>query len=89
MATFYFHLCDGTDVLLDADGRDLDPGSIPRVALAEARAMIAADVLDGHARLDQQIEVRDAAGTVVHRLSFEDAVVVTRGGPEGTEARRG
>lgn len=77
MPTFYFHLCDGTDVLLDPDGRDLDASLIPGAALAEARAMIAADVLDGHVHLDQQIEVRNAAGKMVHRLCFEDAVRVT------------
>ena len=77
MGRYYFHLCDGTDVLLDPDGRDLEEGSISTAALAEARAMIAADVLEGNVRLDQQIEVRDASGTIVHRLPFEDAVVVT------------
>jgi hypothetical protein len=77
MARYYFHLCDGTDVLLDPDGRDLEEGSVTAAALAEARAMIAADALEGHVRLDQQIEVHDASGAIVHRLPFEDAVVVT------------
>jgi hypothetical protein len=39
--------------------------------------MIAADALQGHIRLDQQIEVRDGAGEIVHRIAFEDAVTVT------------
>ena len=77
MPLFYFHLRDGADVLLDPDGRELDQSAIAAAALAEARAMIAADVLEGRVRLDQQIEVLDSAGTVIHRLPFEDAVTVT------------
>lgn len=77
MALYYFHLCDGQDVLLDPDGREIESNSIASAALVEARAMIAADVLHGHVDLDQEIEVRDAAGKIVHRLSFEDAVKVT------------
>jgi hypothetical protein len=77
MATYYFHLCDGIDVLLDPDGRELDRRSVEAAALAEARAIIAADVRGGHVHLDQQIEVRDAGGDIVHRLTFEDAVTVT------------
>jgi len=75
--TYYFHLCDGIDVLLDPDGRELDPQSVEAAALAEARAIIAADVQGGHIHLDQQIEVRDCAGELVHRIAFEDAVKVT------------
>jgi hypothetical protein len=77
MPIYDFHLCDGADVLLDPEGRELDPPSVPRAAVAEARAMIAADALQGHIRLDQQIEVRDGAGEIVHRIAFEDAVTVT------------
>src|SRR5215212_3770794 len=78
MAVFYFHLCDGTDVLLDPEGRELASEMIPTAALAEARAIIAADARDGHIRLDQNIQVRDAAGDTVHSIDFEDAVRVTR-----------
>jgi hypothetical protein len=75
--TYYFHLCDGVDVLLDPDGRELDARSVEAAALAEARAIIAADAQGGHIHLDQQIEVRDAVGKIVHCISFEDAVTVT------------
>jgi hypothetical protein len=77
MARYYFHLCDGADVLLDSDGRELDDDSVAEAALAEARAIIAADVLDGHVHLDQQIEVRDSQGKIVHSLAFENAIIVT------------
>jgi hypothetical protein len=84
MAKYYFHLCDGTDVLLDADGREIDSNAIPPAALAEARAIVAADAATGHIFLDQAIEVHDAAGKIVHRLEFQDAIQVTR---EGVRAR--
>jgi hypothetical protein len=77
MAMYYFHLCDGTDVLLDADGREIESNSIAPAALAEARAIVAADAVTGHIFLDQAIEVHDAAGKTVHRLEFEDAIRVT------------
>jgi hypothetical protein len=77
MATYYFHLCDGTDVLLDPDGRELESNLLASAALAEARAIIAADATTGHIYLDQQIEVHDADGKVIHRVAFEDAVRVT------------
>jgi hypothetical protein len=77
MALYYFHLCDGVDVLLDAEGRELASEMIPAAALAEARAIIAADAREGHIVLDQNIEVRDAAGATVHSIAFEDAVRVT------------
>jgi hypothetical protein len=77
MARFYFHLCDGTDVLLDEEGRELDLADIAAAAIAEARAMVAADAVAGHIYLDQAIEVRDADGVVVYCVAFEDAVQVT------------
>jgi len=49
MALYFFHLVDGADLLLDPDGREIDPGSVHAAALAEARAMIAADARVGHA----------------------------------------
>jgi hypothetical protein len=77
MALYYFHLCDGTDVLLDPDGRDLKADAVVAAALAEARAIVAADARAGHIYLDQKIEVHDADGKIVHHIDFEEAVRVT------------
>jgi hypothetical protein len=77
MARYYFHLCDGSDLLLDEEGRDLEAGQIAGAALAEARSIIAGDATTGHIYLDQRIEVHDPGGKLVHCLSFEDAVQVT------------
>lgn len=81
MPTYFFHLCDGIDVLLDPEGRELERGAVARAALAEARGIIAADAGSGHIDFNQQIEVRDGAGTVVHRIAFAEAVRVTPEGP--------
>lgn len=78
MALYYFHLCDGCDTLIDPDGRELgEPDLIAGAALKEARAMISQDALGGRIVLHQFIEVRDAGGKLVHKLSFRDAVTVS------------
>lgn len=87
MPRFYFHLCDGTDVLLDADGREIRADMIAAVSLDEARAIIAADARNGHIFLDQTIEVHDSGGEVVHRVAFEDAVHVTHAAVAGIQVR--
>ena len=76
MARYFFHLQDGVDSLLDAEGRELGADQVDAAALGEARAMIAADALAGRINLDQRIEVRDSAGKVVHRTAFQDAVEI-------------
>jgi hypothetical protein len=80
MPIYYFHLCNGGDVLLDPDGQMLvDMGAVIAMALREARAIIGADALQGKIGLGQRIEVENERGAIVHRLQFEDAVQVTRG----------
>jgi hypothetical protein len=76
---YFFHLRDGSDVLLDPEGRRItDPTTIPELALEEARSLMSHEVLDGRIRLDQRIEVEDEAGAVVHALEFADAVQIVR-----------
>lgn len=77
MARYYFHLVDGSDTLLDTEGRELDGAyAIAEAALAEARGILSAEVRTGELRLDQTLEIVDAARGVVHRLRFIDAVKV-------------
>ena len=79
METYFFHLRDGTDVLLDPDGRQLaDLAAAVSAALIEARSIIGADALLGTIMLEQRIDVEDELGAIVHSLAFEDAVHVTR-----------
>ena len=75
MKSFYFHLVDGADLLLDPDGRRLPSlGAVAAAALAEARAIIGADAAAGLIRLDQAITVENDVGEVIYRLPFADAV---------------
>jgi hypothetical protein len=79
MGTYYFHLRDGEDILLDPDGSELsDMAAVVARALAEARAIIAADATSGTIKLNQRLDVQDHLGAVVHSLQFEDAVQVIR-----------
>lgn len=80
MPRYYFHLCDGADVLLDDEGRELEADQLEERTLGEARAIIAADAINGHIFLNQKIEVRDDTGKVVHCLPFEAAVDVQHEG---------
>jgi len=77
MARYFFHLCDGQDVLMDPEGREIsDESAIAALALKDARSMISQDALTGRIHLQQAIEVLDKSGAVVHRLQFRDAVTI-------------
>ena len=81
MDTYYFHLRDGTDLLLDPDGRSLPSlSAVAGAALFEARAIISADAMAGRIQLNQSIEVEDKLGRMVCRVAFADAVVIKSGG---------
>jgi hypothetical protein len=75
MPRYYFHLCERTGSLPDHEGEEIANLDAARdIALKNARALIAADARHGVVDLTQRIEVRTAAGEVVHVLSFRDAV---------------
>lgn len=77
MALYFFHLCDGHEVVIDPEGREIeDQSQIGEVALKEARAIVSQDALAGRIKLEQRIDVRDEAGKLVHQLSFHDAVTI-------------
>lgn len=77
MASFYFHLRDSVDVLLDPDGMECaDLDTLVSETLRMARDVIAGDVRSGEIDLHYHIDVEDDAGTVVHSLSFADAVTI-------------
>lgn len=78
MPRYYFHLTDGSESVIDPDGREIADGAqIALLALQEARAIIGHDALGGRIDLDQTIEVRDEDGKLVHQLAFPDAIVIT------------
>ncbi|HEX8555414.1 MAG TPA: hypothetical protein VF695_11955 [Sphingomonas sp.] len=72
---YFFHLRDGTDTLLDPEGRSLpDVPSIAVAALREARAIISLDAVDGIIKLGQRIDVENGDGHVLHTQEFRDAI---------------
>lgn len=79
MPRFFFHLKDGQDTLLDAEGIELDDAEAARhSALVEARNIISHEALKGTIDLTQCIEVLDSAGALICALEFSDAVEVRR-----------
>jgi len=77
MHSYLFHLRDGSDVLIDPDGRSLpDLDAVAAAALREARAIVSADALGSTINLLLEIEVEDENGVIVHRLDLRDAVCV-------------
>jgi hypothetical protein len=57
------------------EGR-LEFGSIAATALSEARSIMSADCRAGEVDLNQNIDVEDSAGKIVHRVSFADAISI-------------
>lgn len=86
MPRFFFHLCDGGDVLLDEQGSGMDPAQVPAQALRTARDMIAHDARDGRINLGYALKVRDEAGETVHTLYFHEAVELVGAAAGGGEA---
>ena len=79
MPLYFFHLRDGTDIILDPEGRELDDrDAIAAAALKEARSIIGHDALSGRIKLNQRIDVEDGSGTVLHTLHFTDAIEIAR-----------
>lgn len=77
MPTYYFHLRNGDDVLLDRGGRELHArSSVELNALIQARGLISQDALDGRIDLGYHIDVENEARLVVHSLPFIDAVEI-------------
>lgn len=77
MAIYYLHLHDGGDLTIDDEGREFaDRAAVLAQTLIEARGIISADVLSGQLDLGRHIDVADAGGRIVHRLTFADAVEI-------------
>ena len=77
LSIYFFHLCDGVDLLLDEEGRECDGhDAIVQMTLRDARSILSEDVLNGLLDLDRHIDVEDADRKVVHHLAFMDAVEI-------------
>jgi len=78
---YYFQLRDQTYELLDPEGIECsDDDALAGAVLANARDVIAGDAKRGVVNLRFRIDAEDETGTVVHSLSFTNAVRVLRAG---------
>lgn len=81
MSRFYMHLRNRAGEMLDLEGTEcFDRDALRKLVLLNARGLIAADVMGGVIDLSFRIDAEDAAGALVHSLSFADAVKVMPGG---------
>jgi hypothetical protein len=77
MARFFFHLRDGSDILLDPEGIELpDLAAVRKAALVTARDMLSHGIKEGVLDTHFRVEVEDEAGAVLYRLPFSSAFEV-------------
>ncbi|KFG88913.1 hypothetical protein BV98_003313 [Sphingobium herbicidovorans NBRC 16415] len=77
MARYHFHLLDRSGMLSDEEGVALDSlADALRLALANARALMSADVANGVIDLNGAIQVTDDQSRTLLILPFEDAVTL-------------
>lgn len=66
------HLRDGSDELLDSEGKDFQNlASLRDAVLATARDLMVGDVRDGILDLRFRIDAEDEHGAIVHTLPFK------------------
>lgn len=81
MGRYYFNLYDD-DVALDEEGAELpDLAAARATAVASAREMACAEVLEGHLALNHRIEVVDEQGELACTVHFRDVVAVEAEAP--------
>ena len=75
--SYYFHVRNGHGFVRDEEGQMVSPDkSVRQIAIAGARSVMAADILEGFLDLSGQIEVADDANATVLTLRFGDAIVM-------------
>jgi hypothetical protein len=81
MARYFMHLRDGTEELLDPEGREFASLDALRDAvLFTARDLLMGDIRDGLMDLRFRIDAHDESGAIVYTLPFKHAVNII---PEG------
>jgi hypothetical protein len=78
MPKYFMHLRDGTDEVLDPEGVMLPEEAVVGAALMAARDCMAGDIRDGRVDLGYRIDVHADDGSVVHSVSFGEAVEFVR-----------
>nr|WP_314444075.1 hypothetical protein [uncultured Sphingomonas sp.] len=74
MPRYFLHLRDGSDDLLDPDGKVVDDlEALRSYVLMNARDCIAGDLKNGVIDLRYRIDAEDEAGSLVYSLPFKHA----------------
>lgn len=82
MPLYFMHLRDGTEELLDPDGRDFPSlGALRDAVLFTARDLLKGDIHDGLLDLRFRIDAHDESGAIVHTLPFKHAVNIIPDNP--------
>ncbi|TMJ18678.1 MAG: hypothetical protein E6G92_02220 [Alphaproteobacteria bacterium] len=78
MARYYFHLRDGTEELLDDEGREFgDLEALEKAVLEGARDLIASELRSaGVVDLRHRIDAEDESGNIACTLPFKSAVTI-------------
>jgi hypothetical protein len=76
MALYFLHLRDGTDEILDPEGREFaNMEAVRRAVLEGARDVLGNEIKSGGVMdLRYRIDAEDESGTVVYSLPFRHAV---------------
>ena len=76
MALYFLHLRDGTDEILDPEGREFpNMEAVRRTVLESARDVLGNEIKSGGVMdLRYRIDAEDESGTVVYSLPFRHAV---------------
>ena len=75
MARYFMHLRDGTEELLDPEGREFPSlGALRDAVLVAARDLLMGDIRDGLIDLRFRIDAEDDGGAIVYTLPFEHAL---------------
>jgi hypothetical protein len=76
MPLYFFHLRDGSDILLDPEGAEMALDEVAAKALWQARDCMAGDVKGGRVDLRFHIDVHDESGANIHSIAFADALEI-------------
>lgn len=77
MARFFMHLIDGSNELIDPEGKEFaDLAALRRAVLHTARDLIRGDVGNGVIDFRFRIDAANDVGEIVYSLPFKHAVTI-------------
>jgi hypothetical protein len=75
MPRYFFHICNGTGFIEDEEGREVeDAKAARRIAIKEARAIMADELRDGVMHLSSFIEVQEEGSADSFVVPFAEVV---------------